>query len=258
LNSPETFIIAEVEGFVLQNRSSDRTSKLVLTQRPFFNSLVVFKPVRRIELVVPEELPDISMDVIGSALDGGIQNRTCGASQLSAELSRLHLELGDRIYWRENDEVCAVQEVYSVRVIVDSIQKVVVLRRLQAIGGERTGFGISTCICLGRLRAGTKLREEGEVASIKRKVVHCSLRHHLSHRRVVGLQDRRCGRHLDCIRRGTGLELHVYLETLRDVHGQILLGCLAEPFGAHADRVVADSQRRERVITPAVRRRLQS
>jgi hypothetical protein len=76
------------------------------------------------------------VNAIGSRLDGGIQNGARSTTLLGAEVCRLYLELLDRVQRGQNHEVCAVQKVDRVGIIVDAIQQVVVLRWAQAVGRE--------------------------------------------------------------------------------------------------------------------------
>ena len=212
----------------------------------------MFKPIGCIEFVVAEELPNVAMQAVGAGFDGGVEDGACGAAQLGAELAGLHLDLRDGVHRRQDDVVGAVEEVDGVGVVVDAVQQVVVLRGAQAVGGEGSGSGIAAGVGLGRLRAGSELGEEGEVASVERHVVDSLLADHLANRRILGLQQRRSGGDLDGFRRGARLELNVDHQVLRDVHHQVLLGGLGKALRGDSDGVVSDSDRREGVETVGV------
>ena len=53
----ETFVVAEKEDFVFDDRTTDGGSELVLAQLALFDSRIILKPVGSIELVVAEKLP---------------------------------------------------------------------------------------------------------------------------------------------------------------------------------------------------------
>ena len=138
LHAPQTFVVTEEEDLVFENRSADRAAELILAQLAPFNSGVVLKPVRSIQLVVPEELPQCAVDAVRTRFDGCIQDGAASASKIRTEVGSLHLELCNRVNRRQHDEVGTVQEVDRVGVVVNTIQQVVVLRRTQAVRGERS------------------------------------------------------------------------------------------------------------------------
>jgi hypothetical protein len=206
-------------------------AKLILPQLALGNAPVVFKPVRRIQLVVAEELPHRAVQAVGAGLDGRVQNRAGGTAQFGAEVRRLHLELLDGVQRRQDDEVGAVEEVDRVGVVVDAVEQVVVLRRTQAVGRECARSRVAAGVGLRRLHAGAKLREEREVAPVQRKAVDALLGDDLADRCFLGLQQRRSGRNFDGLSRRAQLELHVDQKMLADFHGQVLLVGLRESLG---------------------------
>ncbi len=137
------------------------------------------------------------MDAVRSGLDRSVENGACGTAQFGAEVRGLNLELRDCVDRRKNDEVCSVQEVNGVGVIVNAIQQIVVLRRAQTVGGKGSGGCIASRIGLGTLRACTKLGKEGKVAPIERQRIHALLSHHLSDGCFLGLQLRRSSTHFN-------------------------------------------------------------
>ena len=57
LHAAETFVVAEEEDLVLDDRAAGRGAELVLAEFAFGAPGVVFEPVGGVELVVAEELP---------------------------------------------------------------------------------------------------------------------------------------------------------------------------------------------------------
>ena len=112
------------------------------------------------------------MNAVGAGLDGRVENGACGTAQFSAEIRGLHLELLNRVHRRQDDVVGSVQEVDVVRVVVDAVQQVVVLRGTKPVGRESARSRIAAGIGLRCLHAGAQLRKEGKVAPVKRKRVH--------------------------------------------------------------------------------------
>ena len=76
------------------------------------------------------------MDAVCAGLDRSVEDGAGGTAQLGAEVRRLDLEFRDRVRRRKNDEICSVQEVDGVGVVVDAIQQVVVLRGAQTVCGK--------------------------------------------------------------------------------------------------------------------------
>ncbi len=175
------------------------------------------------------------MQAIGARLDGRVHHRTGGASQFGAEVRGLHLEFLNRVDRRKDDEVGAVQEVHGVRVVVDAIEQVVILRRAETVRREGARRGIAAGVSLRRLHAGAKLGKEGEIAAVQGKVIHLLLADHLADRCFLGLQQRRRRVHFNGFRRRAQLERNVHLQNLRDLDLDVLLGRLREAFGSHGD-----------------------
>ena len=111
--------------------------------------VVVFKPIGRVEDVITEKFPGGAVDAVGARLDRRVQNSTRSSAKLGAKVSGLDLEFRDRVQRGKHDKVRAVQEVDGIRVVIDAIQQVVVLRCFETIGAESAG---------GRIASGVRLR----------------------------------------------------------------------------------------------------
>ena len=112
------------------------------------------------------------MNAVGAGLDGGIQNGARGTTELGAEIRSLDFEFLDRIQWGKNDVICPVQKVDSVRVVINAVEQVVVLRRRQTIGGKGARLRIASCIRLRRVHAGAQLCQKGKIASVERQIIN--------------------------------------------------------------------------------------
>src|ERR1700677_3787885 len=145
---------------------------MFLVQISLFDAAGIFKEVRRIEFVVAEELPTIAVKFVGSGFGGGVENRGARTSVLGAEVGGLDFEFLDGVEWRENDKVCAVEEVDGVRVIVDAIEEVVIHRGALTIGGKSAAACVTTGIGLGGVYAYGNLSEKSKIAAVQRKAVH--------------------------------------------------------------------------------------
>ncbi len=153
---------------------------MIETQLSFSRSIVVGKPVRRVEFVISKKFPDRAVEAVCTGLDRGVKDGTTRATEIGAEVCCLDLELLDRVHWRKNDKVCSVEEVHSVGVVVDTIQQVVVLGWFQTIRSKGARCRIASRVSLRGVDAGAKLRQEREIASIQRKAIHCPLSDHLT------------------------------------------------------------------------------
>ncbi len=137
-----------------------------MPQLALLDTAVVLKPVRRVEFVVAEKLPHGTVDLVGAGLDCCVQHGARGTSKLRAEVRRLDLELRESINGRQDDKVCAVQEVSGVGVVVDAVQQIIVLRGLQPIGCKRARTRVATRVCLGSIHTSANLSEKRKVAAV--------------------------------------------------------------------------------------------
>src|SRR5580693_8529387 len=159
--------------------------------------MLVFKKIGGIELIVAEEFPDVAMELVGAGFDGGIEDGGAGAAKLRAEVGGLYFKFFDRVDRRKHDIVGAVEEIYGVRVVVDAIEEVVVLRRAKSIGGESAAGRIAAGVSLRSIDAGSQLGEKGKIASVQGKIIHAARVDDLAHGGVLRLEHRSGSRDLD-------------------------------------------------------------
>src|SRR5205814_8186974 len=117
---------------------------------------------------------------VGALFDCGIENGSPGAAELCAETGGLNLEFLNGIDGWKNDKVCTIQEVHSVRIVVNTIEQVIVLRGPKSIGSKSSISSIAARIGLRRVHAGSKLRQECKVASVQREIIHALRVHDLT------------------------------------------------------------------------------
>src|SRR5438477_12129424 len=94
--------------------TAGRHSKLILAIFTFFDFVRVFKKVRGVQFIVPEKLPDCSMQFVGALFDRGIENGRSGPPKLRAEACGLDLEFLNGIDWGKNNKVRTVQEIHGI------------------------------------------------------------------------------------------------------------------------------------------------
>src|SRR5438309_10988457 len=108
--------------------TAGRHSELILTIFALLDAVGIFKKVRGVQLVVSEKLPDRSMQFVGALFDRGIENGRSGPTKLRAETRGLDLEFLNGIDRGKNNKVRTIQEVHGVRIVIDTIEQVIVLR----------------------------------------------------------------------------------------------------------------------------------
>src|SRR5208337_2139223 len=160
LNPAESFVVREEEKLVLaieyvrnDYRSANGRSKLVLPEFALLDVVRIFKEVRRIQFVVAEKFPARTVKLVGTGLDGGIENSGARPAKLGAEVRGLHLEFLNGVDGGKDNKVRAVQEVDGVRVIVNAVKEVVVLRGPIAVGGKGAARSVTAGVCLRRIHA---------------------------------------------------------------------------------------------------------
>src|SRR5262249_10195909 len=114
LYATETLIVAKDKDLILDDRTTGRYAELVLAKSTLGDSAGIFKIVGGVELVVAEESPCGTVQLVGTRLKRGVQNRRAGTAVFRAETRGLDFELLDRVNRRQNDEVSAVQKVHCI------------------------------------------------------------------------------------------------------------------------------------------------
>src|SRR2546422_11311643 len=114
------------------------------------------------------------MEIVGSGLDCGVENSGPGASEFCAEVRSLDLEFLHGIDRRENHEIRPIQEVHGVRIVVNPVEHVVVLRRPKAIGREGAVGRIAPRIRLWRVHTRDYLRQESKISPVEREIIHAA------------------------------------------------------------------------------------
>ena len=114
------------------------------------------------------------MELICSRLNSGVQNRSCRASQLRTVVVGFDLELLNGVHWRFHRVTGPVKEIHKVRVVINPVEKVVVLRGPQAVSGETSTVTEATGVLLALGYPSRELRQERKIAAVQRQVVDSS------------------------------------------------------------------------------------
>ena len=179
--------------------------------------MLVFKEVGGIEMVVAEEFPYVAMKFVGAGLDGGVENGGAGAAKLGAEVRGLDLEFFNSVDRRKNDEVRAVEEVNGVRVVINAVQQVIVLRSAKPIGREGAAGGVAARVSLRSVDASRKLGQEGKIPAVQGKIVDALRIDDLPHGSVLGLEHGSGGGDFNGCRHIAGFEREIRDDVLTDV-----------------------------------------
>src|SRR4029077_14154753 len=93
LPAAKTFVVSKEENLVLDDRPTEGDSVLILPQ---FALLAALEVIGGIQLVVAEELPGTSMELVRPRLDGGVQHSSTRPAELSTEIRGLYFEFLNR------------------------------------------------------------------------------------------------------------------------------------------------------------------
>ena len=198
------------------------------------------------------------MEIVGAGLDRGIENGGTGASEFRAEVRSLDLEFLHSIDRRKNHIVCAVQEIYGVRIVVDPIEHVIVLRRPKAIGREGAVGRIAPRIRLWRVHTRDYLRQESKISPVEREIIHAARVDHLTYGSVLGFEQGSGSRHFHGLRYIARSESKIRDHVCTDVHCDAALRNCLEALQGGAEFVAPDSDRREFVGTIGSRGRAEA
>src|SRR6185295_4922076 len=125
VDAAEAFVVGEEEHFLLQDRATESATELILIegQSAAADGL---KEAGGVEHGVAEELPGLTVKLVCSALDSGIDDSAGGAAIFGAVVVGFHLEFGERIGIGLNDLVGKALVAGAVGVVVDAIQQEIV------------------------------------------------------------------------------------------------------------------------------------
>ena len=161
------------EGFVLEDRATQRSTKLVLTKfrLPGMRAKLVGVCVQN---VVTEKLIKRSVEVIRAALGDNVDHRTGGAARVRRERVGNDANLLNGI-----DRWTHANGCDDAFVVIHAVHQLIVQRFRLAVhrnGGTRTTI-IRTCAAIdavrrGLSRTGRHLHESDVVSSVQGQIVH--------------------------------------------------------------------------------------
>src|SRR5262249_29616460 len=113
--------IEKEECFVSDDRSADGPAEMILAEVPAWHTAGAVEEGVGIEFVVADELPDIAVQGVGPALDGGIDN----CSRRRAELCRIGACLDPELLQRIGGWLYCLRGTFlkigQSRIIVDAV-----------------------------------------------------------------------------------------------------------------------------------------
>ena len=178
----QAFIVDEEESAapaIVEMRDEDRSAQgsaelVLLISRPD-----AVKEVPPIQLVVAQELVHVSVKLVGSRFDAGVENRPVSSAELCAVGVRLHFEFLQGVHGRLNDVTGVIQKIGEVGIVVDAVQQDIVLIRTAPIRTESVTPGVARSRLAGS-HAGAELGELRKVPPIERQVHDTAVIHHLA------------------------------------------------------------------------------
>src|SRR4051812_45640608 len=93
----KSFVVDEEERFLLHNGTAQRRAELILVESRLLSGHRL-KEARRVEDGVTVEFPEFAMELVGAALNAGVDDRPCRPPKLGAIVVRLHAELRERVW----------------------------------------------------------------------------------------------------------------------------------------------------------------
>jgi hypothetical protein len=246
-------VVGEPEGLAFRDRAARGEAELVGLVLALRHARPVREEVVGVEAVVAVELPGAAVELVAPRFERGVEHRAAGAAVLGAERAGEDLELGDGVDGRLDHVGHAAQEVDVAVVVVDAVEQVVVLGRLDAVGGEHErGARADVRRDDSRRQSG----EKGVVTTVERQVVDDVARDNLAEGAGLRLEQGGVGRHLHRLGHVSGSEGEVHHGLLLDVQRDPASERLLEAGELHRHAVAADLDRREDVgaVRPRHRR----
>ncbi len=211
---------------------------------------------RRVQLGMPQPVPDLPVQLVRAALGAHIHQRPGSAPHAGVERRRLHLELRQRRLRRRKRHARARAVRIQIRHPVDRECVAVVAA---AVCGELRRRIVERRLPQPHVgavhRPRRQMHQVHRIAREKWQLENPPLVHHLPERRLGGLQQRRLRRHLHYLRQFTYRQLNVELHILVHPHLHIAAQELPEPRRFRRNLVHARNQEREHIVAALVRLR---
>src|SRR5215475_2688494 len=95
----------------------------------FLDPCRIFEKIGSVKHIISKKLPEGAMQTIGTRFDRGIQNSCSGAAKFGTEICDLNAQFLNGVDRRKNHVVRSVQKIHGIRIVVDAVEKVIVLSR---------------------------------------------------------------------------------------------------------------------------------
>src|SRR5579872_3153233 len=100
------------------------------------------------------------MELVGPGLDRRIQYRCTRAPVFCAEIRGFDLKFLNRVNRRKHNEIGAIEKIDRVRIVIDAVEHVIVLRWPISVGGKSSTRCVSTRVGLRSIYSCGKLGQE--------------------------------------------------------------------------------------------------
>ena len=138
LSNRGVFVVKEEERVISLDRASQCAAELILLIRRLGLTGGVEKEIVGVQYLVAEELPDISVKLVGSGFDGGVDGRARIPAEGHIVRVGLNLKLRQGIHGGNDYLRASGRHVLVIRVVVDSIQDEIILEAGVPIDAEQT------------------------------------------------------------------------------------------------------------------------
>ena len=252
-------IVEEEEETVALDRTAQASAELVLVILGLGLGGALGEVVKGVKVLVAHVLVCRAMQLVGSAAGVHGDHRARSSAILGRVRIRDHIELRDHIHRRVSRLCAQLLHILGKGVVVDAVQKEVVLQRMNAVDVETSrapGRGCTALIGVaGDLHARNGAQQIVPVAQKQRYAVDGVCGDQRADRRVVARQVHFLGAHphrlIDC----ADGEMEIQADPLADPQRHLLLEG-GEPWSGDAQRVIPDREIRKDVVAvrPALRR----
>ena len=190
LAAGEELEVTEEESLVLPNRSTDGGAILILGEVAAGDAVAVIEVGVGIERAVAQVFPNVAMKGIGSRFDGGIHHCACRRAEFRGVGPRLNAEFLESIGRRLDDLHRAFLQVGRSGVVVDSVEREIILRLQIPVRAEAVGRGV-VLVHLVALDAGFEKGQIGITPAIQGQINDLLSLDHAANIGVFGLQNGR-------------------------------------------------------------------
>src|SRR6266850_348511 len=236
-----TFKGSEEKSLVLNERSTQRSSKLVLQVIQFLR----IEETARIQILVAKKLIHVSVKIVRAGLGDHVHNRSRVAAVFGIERVCQYAELSNSV-GRGLDR----REIRKLVVAVASIHRVIVVTAAASVDAHDPGTiaAINTVHTQLRLHAGLKLQELVSIALGKRELAYSTFVDHRAELRGGRVYEWRRAGHFDRVHGGSHLKRNIQVHDFIQIESNSFTDILLEASRLSVDFVGSHWNLKENVF----------